>query len=113
MTFLQPEEVAITVDYSSVNYKDALALTGHGDILRIFPIIPGIDLVGTVESSKSARFGAGGRVILNGDDIGEKSNGGFAECTRVRSNALIGVATEVARNPTVSVVGGRARCIRR
>ncbi|GGF36465.1 MDR family oxidoreductase [Subtercola lobariae] len=87
--FLQPGEVTIDVEYSSVNFKDGLALAGNRGVVRTFPIIPGIDLVGTVAASDSARFAVGDLVLLNGDGIGESRFGGLAERARVRADALI------------------------
>ncbi|MEA9986128.1 MDR family oxidoreductase [Subtercola sp. RTI3] len=95
--FLQPGAVTIAVEYSSVNYKDGLALAGSRGVVRSFPLIPGIDLVGTVvsvdeggaTSQASARFAPGDHVILNGDGIGEKFFGGFSERARVRPDALV------------------------
>lgn len=86
---LPDAEVAIDVDFSSVNYKDGLALTGKGGIVRAFPLVPGIDLVGTVTESTSPRFAPGDRVVLNGDGIGEKRFGGFSQKAKVRADALV------------------------
>src|ERR1700712_5354433 len=77
--FLQPGDVTIDVEYSSINYKDGLALSGSRGVVRTFPLIPGIDLVGTVASSDTPRFEKGDRVVLNGDGIGERFFGGPAE----------------------------------
>ena len=87
--FLQPGEVTIDVEFSSINFKDGLALAGNGGVVRAFPLIPGIDLVGTVAASDSPRFAPGDRVLLNGDGIGETRYGGLAERARVRADALI------------------------
>ncbi|MEF2976434.1 MDR family oxidoreductase [Subtercola sp. YIM 133946] len=87
--FLKPGDVTIDVEYSSINYKDGLALAGNRGVVRTFPIIPGIDLVGTVTASDSPRFSPGDRVVLNGDGIGERLFGGLAERARVRSDALV------------------------
>lgn len=75
--------VAIRAAYSSVNYKDALAATGAGKILRRFPMIPGIDVSGTVESSTDPKFKAGDPVLVTGYDLGVGANGGYAELVRV------------------------------
>ncbi|QWT24709.1 oxidoreductase [Subtercola sp. PAMC28395] len=88
--FLPEADVTIAVEYSSVNFKDGLALSENGGgVVRTFPLVPGIDLVGTVEHSEDPAFAIGDRVILNGDGIGEKYFGGLAERARVRSGALV------------------------
>ena len=62
---LMPGDVTIAVDYSTVNYKDALAISGRAEVIRHFPLIPGIDLAGTVEASTYAGIAAGDRVVVN------------------------------------------------
>ncbi|MGO3141579.1 MAG: MDR family oxidoreductase [Galactobacter sp.] len=81
-------EVGIDVAYSSLNYKDALAVSGKG-IAQAWPLVLGIDLVGTVTDSASDRFAPGDTVVLNGARIGESLNGGLAEKARVSDDALI------------------------
>ena len=66
------ETVVVDIDYSSLNYKDGMALTGRNRIIRSFPMVPGIDFAGTVVSSESDRFGEGDGVILTGWAVGEK-----------------------------------------
>jgi len=80
---LDPGEVTVKVAYSSVNYKDALAATGKGRIIRRFPCIGGIDLSGTVVDSSDARFKKGDAVIATSYDIGVAHDGGYAEYARV------------------------------
>lgn len=80
---LDAGEVTIKVAYSSVNYKDALAATGTGRIIRRYPCIGGIDLSGVVEKSSDPRFKAGDRVIATSFDIGVAHHGGYAEYARV------------------------------
>ena len=80
---LSPGEVVIDAAYSSVNYKDALAATGAGKILRRFPLIGGIDVSGTVASSIDARFRAGDQVLVTGHDLGVSHDGGYSEVVRV------------------------------
>lgn len=84
-------EVTVDVEYSTVNYKDALALTGKAPIIRKFPLIPGIDFAGTVRASSDPRFAEGDKVILNGWGVGENHHGGFAERARVSADWLIKV----------------------
>ena len=80
---LDPGEVTIRVAYSSVNYKDALAATGAGRIIRRFPCIGGIDLSGTVVASADPRFAPGEPVLATSFDIGVAHHGGFAEMARL------------------------------
>lgn len=83
-------DVVVRVDYSSLNYKDGLALTGQGKILRASPMVPGVDLAGTVEHPGSdPRFHAGDRVVLTGWGVGEKYSGGYAGYARVRGDWLV------------------------
>ncbi|NWN81548.1 MAG: oxidoreductase [Halomonas sp.] len=82
-------DVTVRVDYSTLNYKDALAITGKGPVVRTFPMVPGIDLVGTVESSTSDAYVPGDAVLLNGWGVGEAHWGGLAEKARLDSRWLI------------------------
>jgi len=82
-------DVTVRIDYSSLNYKDSLAITGASPVVRSFPMIPGIDLAGTVESSEHTAFGEGDRVVLNGWGIGETRWGGFAGRARVNGDWLV------------------------
>ncbi len=82
---LDPGEVVIKVAYSSINYKDALAATGAGKIIRRFPCIGGIDLSGTVVESSDPRFKADDEVICTSFDLGVAHDGGYAEYARVRA----------------------------
>jgi putative YhdH/YhfP family quinone oxidoreductase len=86
---LDQGEVTIRVAYSSVNYKDALAATGTGKIIRRFPCVGGIDLAGTVISSRDVRFKPGDPVIATSFDIGVAHHGGYAEMARVPANWVI------------------------
>lgn len=82
-------DVTVAVDYSSLNYKDALAITGKGPIVRKFPMVPGIDFAGTVTSSAHANWKAGDKVILTGWGVGEKHPGGLAQMARVNGDWLV------------------------
>lgn len=86
---LDPGEVTIRVAYSSVNYKDALAATGTGRIIRRYPCIGGIDLSGTVIASSDSRFKAGDPVIATSFDIGVAHHGGYAELARVPADWVV------------------------
>ena len=82
-------DVTIDVDYSSLNYKDGMALTGKGRIVRSYPMVPGIDLTGTVVASDSADFAVGDPVISTGWAVGERFWGGHTQRQRVRSEWLV------------------------
>ncbi|HET7922488.1 MAG TPA: oxidoreductase, partial [Gammaproteobacteria bacterium] len=86
---LAPGEVVIRVHYSSVNYKDALAATGKGRILRRFPLVGGIDLAGDVVSSTDRRYRKGDKVLVTGCGLGEDHDGGYAEYARVKGEWVI------------------------
>nr|WP_206696249.1 MDR family oxidoreductase [Agrobacterium leguminum] len=82
-------EVLVDVSYSTLNYKDALAITGKAPVVRLFPMVPGIDFTGTVAESNNPDFKAGDRVILNGWGVGETHWGGLAERARVKGDWLV------------------------
>jgi acrylyl-CoA reductase (NADPH) len=82
-------DVLVQVAYSSLNYKDGLAVTGKGKVLRSFPMVPGIDLAGVVAESSSPAFKKGDPVILTGWGVGERHWGGFAQYARVKSDWLV------------------------
>ncbi len=86
---LMDGDVTVRVEYSTLNYKDGLALTGKAPVVRVWPLIPGIDFAGYVEASSHHGFAAGDRVILNGFGVGETWNGGFAQVARVKGDWLI------------------------
>jgi acrylyl-CoA reductase (NADPH) len=80
--------VTVRVEYSTVNYKDGLAITGKSPVVRKFPMVPGIDLAGIVETSTSDAWRPGDRVLLNGWGVGEGHWGGFAQKARVKAEWL-------------------------
>lgn len=82
-------DVLVRVDYSTINYKDALAITGASPVVRGFPMVPGIDLAGVVEHSSCARWKAGDKVVLNGWGVGESHWGGLAQYARLKGDWLI------------------------
>ena len=82
-------EVLVEVVYSTLNYKDGLAITGAGKIVRQFPFVPGIDFAGTVRESTDARYGPGDRVVLTGWGVGERHWGGLAQLARVKADWLV------------------------
>ncbi len=86
---LPPGEVTVGVEYSSLNFKDALAVTGRGAIVKNWPMVPGIDLAGVVEHSSHADWTPGERVVVNGWGLGETHWGGFAQRARVPAAWLL------------------------
>lgn len=82
-------DVTVRVSHSTLNYKDGLAITGKGPVVRRFPMVPGIDLVGTVESSTHADYQAGDSVLLNGWGVGEGHWGGLAQKARLKGDWLV------------------------
>jgi acrylyl-CoA reductase (NADPH) len=86
---LPPGDVLVAVAYSSLNYKDGLAVTGKGKIVRQFPMVPGIDLAGTVLESDAPDYKPGDKVILTGWSVGEKYWGGYTQKARVKSQWLV------------------------
>ncbi|MCE2571228.1 oxidoreductase [Motilimonas eburnea] len=88
-TQLPEGEVLVAVDYSSLNYKDALAITGKGKIVRQFPMVPGIDFTGKVIQSSDLRYQTGQQVVLTGWGVGENHWGGLAEKAQVKADWLV------------------------
>jgi acrylyl-CoA reductase (NADPH) len=86
---LMPGDVDIAVEYSTVNFKDALAITGRAEIIRQFPMVAGIDLAGTVEASAYPGIAAGDHVVVNGWELSQTHHGGFAQKARVKGEWLI------------------------
>jgi acrylyl-CoA reductase (NADPH) len=86
---LMPGDVQVAVDYSTVNYKDAAAVTGRGDVIRQFPLIPGIDFAGTVEASSFPGIAVGDRVVANGWGLSQSHHGGYAQKARVKGEWLV------------------------
>ena len=87
---LSLDEVLIKVQYSSLNYKDAMALNGNmAKIMRRLPMSPGIDLSGTVEMSSSKNFNVGDEVLVTGFGMGEKFSGGYSQYVKIDSNYIV------------------------
>jgi acrylyl-CoA reductase (NADPH) len=89
---LMDGDVTVRVEWSTINYKDALAITGKAPVVRRFPMIPGVDLAGTVESSSHPEWKSGDRVLLNGWGLGETHLGAYAEKARIKSEWLVPLA---------------------
>ncbi len=100
---LMEGDVTIDVEYSSVNYKDGLAITGRGPIIRRFPLIPGVDLAGTVRSSSHPGWKPGDKIVLGGWGVGEVHHGGFAEVARVKGDWLLPLPEGFSTADTMAV----------
>jgi NADPH2:quinone reductase len=88
---LSAGDAVVKVSHSTINYKDALAATGAGRILRTYPLVGGIDLAGTVVSSESDEFAEGDAVLVNGCGLSETRDGGYAEYARVPADAVVAI----------------------
>jgi len=97
MADLPPGDVTIRVAYSSVNYKDALALTAGGGVVRDYPIVPGIDLTGEVVASQSPDFAVGDQVLAHGYDIGTGRHGGYGEYVRLPAEQVVALGSLTPR----------------
>nr|WP_298412061.1 MDR family oxidoreductase [uncultured Halomonas sp.] len=98
---LPERSVSVDIDYSDLNYKDALAVTGKGKIVRDYPFVPGIDFAGTVRESRSDHYAAGDKVILTGWGVGERHWGGFAETMNVDADWLVPCPDELSTRDTM------------
>ncbi len=100
LSALPAGDVLIKVDYSSLNYKDGLAVTGKGKIIRQYPMVPGIDLAGTVVESNDSRFREGDPVVVTGWGLGERHWGGYAQYARIPAAYVLrlpdGISTKQA-----------------
>jgi len=96
-------DVTVAVRYSSLNYKDGLAVTGKGKILRSFPLVCGIDLAGTVEASSSPDWSVGDEVLVTGWGLSETQNGGFTQRQRVRSEWLTAKPAALTLQQTMAI----------
>jgi len=86
---LPPGDVDVDIEWSTLNYKDGLAITGQGPIVRSWPMVPGIDFAGTVRDSRHPDWAAGARVVLTGWGLGETRWGGLAQRARVEAGWLL------------------------
>ncbi|WP_026261207.1 MDR family oxidoreductase [Kiloniella laminariae] len=96
-------DVTVAVDYSTVNYKDGLCLTGGGGLVRSYPHVPGIDFAGTVEQSNDARYKAGDKVVLTGWRVGEAWWGGYAQKARVKGDWLVPLPAGITTRQAMAV----------
>jgi acrylyl-CoA reductase (NADPH) len=100
---LMAGDVTIKVEYSTLNYKDGLALTGKSPVVRKFPLTPGIDFAGTVVSSEHAEFESGDTVVLNGFGVGEVHSGGYAQMARVNGDWLVKLPSEIDTRQAMAI----------
>ncbi|RAR59370.1 acrylyl-CoA reductase (NADPH) [Paraburkholderia unamae] len=96
-------DVLVDVSHSTLNYKDGLAITGKGPVVRSFPMVPGIDFAGTVAQSANAAYAVGDRVVLNGWGVGEQHWGGLAQKARVKGEWLIPLPAGFTPRQTMAV----------
>ena len=96
-------DVTVRVEWSTLNYKDGLAITGKAPVVRRFPMIPGIDFAGTVESSTDADWKAGDKVILNGWGCGETHLGGYGAKARVNGNRLVRLPPNMSAREAMAI----------
>lgn len=100
---LPDEDVLVDVAYSTVNYKDALAVTGKGKICRTLPMVCGIDLAGTVKESRAAAFKPGDQVLVNGWGLSEKHWGGYAQQQRLKPDWLVRVPESLSLEQCMAI----------
>lgn len=96
-------DVTVRVSHSTLNYKDGLAITGKGPVVRKFPLVPGIDLVGTVEHSEHPAYKVGDAVLLNGWGVGESHWGGLAQKARLNGNWLVPLPSKFTPQQAMSI----------
>jgi acrylyl-CoA reductase (NADPH) len=96
-------DVTVRVDFSTLNYKDALAITGKAPVVRHFPMVPGIDFAGSVQESENPSYRVGDRVVLNGWGVGEQHWGGLAQLARVKGEWLIPLPAEFTARQSMAI----------
>jgi acrylyl-CoA reductase (NADPH) len=96
-------DVTVKVDWSTINYKDGLAITGRSPVVRTFPLVPGIDFAGTVVHSTHARWQAGDAVVLNGFGVGESHWGGLSQMARVSGDWLVPLPQGLAPREAMAI----------
>jgi acrylyl-CoA reductase (NADPH) len=100
---LMPGDVTVAVDYSTVNYKDALAISGRTEIIRQFPLIPGIDLAGTVEASSYPGIAVGDRVVANSWGLSQTHHGGYAQKARLKGEWLVKIPAPFSTKDAMAI----------
>jgi acrylyl-CoA reductase (NADPH) len=96
-------DVTVRVDYSTLNYKDALAITGKAPVVRQFPMVPGIDFAGVVEHSTNSAYQRGDKVVLNGWGVGESHWGGLAQVARVKGEWLVPLPAALSTRQAMAI----------
>jgi acrylyl-CoA reductase (NADPH) len=100
---LMPGDVTVAVDYSTVNYKDALAISGRTEVIRQFPLIPGIDLAGTVEASSYPGIAVGDRVVANSWGLSQAHHGGYAQKARLKGEWLVKIPAPFSTKDAMAI----------
>jgi acrylyl-CoA reductase (NADPH) len=100
---LMEGDVTVRVEFSTINYKDGLALTGKAPVVRVWPLTPGIDFAGVVETSTDPAFSAGDRVVLNGWGVGESHHGGLAARARVKGDWLVKLPEAITTRQAMAI----------
>jgi acrylyl-CoA reductase (NADPH) len=96
-------DVTVAVEWSTLNYKDGLAITGKSPVVRKFPLVPGIDFAGTVQMSSSPLWKAGDKVLLNGWGVGESHSGGLAQMARVKGEWLVALPAAFSTRQAMAI----------
>jgi acrylyl-CoA reductase (NADPH) len=100
---LMPGDVTVAVDYSTVNYKDAMAVSGRAEVIKQFPLIPGIDLAGTVEASSYPGIEVGDRVVANSWGLSQTDHGGYAQKARLSGDWLIKIPAPLSTKDAMAI----------
>src|SRR5277367_1431809 len=100
---LMDGDVTVRIEYSTLNYKDGLAVTGKAPVVRRFPMIAGVDFAGTVEASSHPGWKAGVQVILNGWGLGETHLGAYAEKARVKGDWLVRLPNSISARDAMAI----------
>ena len=100
---LPEADTTVRVEWSTLNYKDGLALTGKSPVVRRFPMVPGIDFAGTVTETSNAAWKVGDRVVLNGWGVGETHCGGLAEKARVKGEWLVPLPASFSERQAMAI----------
>jgi acrylyl-CoA reductase (NADPH) len=100
---LSEGDVTVRVEYSTINYKDGLAITGRSPIIRKFPLVAGIDFAGVVDASSHPGWKAGDRVVLNGWGVGESHSGGLAQRARVKGDWLVALPASISTRQAMAI----------
>ena len=100
---LMKGDTVVKINYSTINYKDALAVKDKRPIIKSWPMIPGVDFSGVIESTSNKKFKKGDQVILNGCGVGEKHYGGFSQKAKINSNWLVKLPTAITQFDAMAI----------